>query len=236
MEKKLSVNRYIKIIVFMLFIFATMQFIYLYLRSLSIAPNYTGTVSDIVIATTNIILATCAILAFKNISSLFKDKLSDTAISKIDTALMSLDECIDNFSSLYLSMMIAKVYKRANDPKNPQLVAQLDKASDNLKDATALAYKAKHIISSLTRWNVSPNTEYGIRLNQLLDDTFELGMQATSMYLALINEITPNSPTHSLTDKTFEELFDKFNEERLRLDEENKELKEIPIHEVFRVK
>lgn len=98
LNKKMPVNRYLVIIVFVLFILACMQFIYLCLRSLSIAPNYTGTVSDIIIATTNIILATYAVRAFKN---LFKDKLSDNAISKIDTALMSLDDCIDSFQAYF---------------------------------------------------------------------------------------------------------------------------------------
>ncbi|MEG2430030.1 MAG: hypothetical protein RSA84_13665 [Acinetobacter sp.] len=233
-KKKLSVNRYLMVVVFVLLIFASMQFIYLYLRSMSIAPNYTGTASDILIATTNIILATCAVLAFKNISSLFKDKISDKAINKIDTALMALDECIDKFSSLHLNIIIANMYKAANNPKDSQLVKQLDEASSNLKDAGALAYKAKFMFSSLTRWNISLDTEGGRRYNQLVDDAFELSTKATSMFITLINEITPNS--RPISNNTFDELFIEFEEERIRIQKESDDLRRISIHEVFRIK
>lgn len=236
LKNKLPVNRYLVIIVFVLFILACMQFIYLFLRSLSIAPNYTETVSDIIIATTNVILATCAVLAFKNISSLFKDKLSDNAISKIDTALVSLDDCIDSFSSLFLNMTLAKIYKATNNPKDPQLVKQLDEASKNIEKATSSAYKTRSIIGSLARWNISLNTESGIRLSQLTADAFELGMKATNMYIALINEINPNSPYNSLTHRPFDELFNDFNEERGRIEDESDELKKFSIHEIFKIK
>ncbi|EOQ6445969.1 hypothetical protein CQS32_RS19635 [Escherichia coli] len=233
LNKKMPVNRYLVIIVFVLLILACMQFIYLCLRSLSIAPNYTGTVSDIIIATTNIILATYAVRAFKN---LFKDKLSDNAISKIDTALMSLDDCIDSFSSLFLNMTLIKIYKNTNNPKDPQLVKQLDEAAKNIEKATSSAYKARSIIGSLTRWNISLNTEKGIRLNQLTADVFELGMQVTNMYIALINEINPNSPYNSLTHRPFDELFNEFNKEKTRVEDESNELKEFSIHEIFKIK
>lgn len=233
--KKLRlVNRFLIIIVFLLLTFATMEFIYLYLRTLYIAPNYTGTVSDILIASTNIILSLCAIFAFKNISGLFKDKISDRAINKIDAALMYLDECIDKLSSLYFNIEIAKIHKNGNDPKNPHLVKQINDASDNLRGALDAAYKAKSTFSSLSRWNIKLETEQGRRKDKLVNDAFELCMISTTMYAALIKEIAPSSL--SISDETFEELFEKFNEERQRVESESKDLKNISIHKIFTIK
>lgn len=133
-------------------------------------------------------------------------------------------------------MTLIKIYKNTNNPKDPQLVKQLDEAAKNIEKATSSAYKARSIIDSLTRWNISLNTEKGIRLNQLTTDVFELGMQATNMYIALINEINPNSPYNSLTHRPFDELFNEFNEERTRVEDESNELKEFSIHEIFKIK
>lgn len=234
LKKTRSVNRFLIVIVFLLLTFVTMEFIYLYLRSLKIAPNYTGTVSDILIATTNIILSSCAVFAFKNISSLFKDKITDRAISKIDTGLMSLDESIEKLSSLYFNIMLIIVYKSGSDPKDPQLVKQLNNASDNLNDALSAAYKTKSIFGSLTRWNISLETEQGKRKNKLINDVFELCMKATTMYSTLIKEINPKSI--SISDKTFEVLFEEFDKERKRLDDESDYLKNVSIHQIFKIK
>ena len=61
-------------------------------------------------------------------------------------------------------------------------------------------------------------------------------MQATNMYIALINEINPNSPYNSLTHRPFDELFNEFNEEKTRVEDESNELKEFSIHEIFKIK
>lgn len=233
-KKLLSVNKLLIIIIFLLLTFAAMEFIYLYLRSLKIAPNYTGTVSDILIATTNIILSLCAVFAFKNISGLFRDKISDRAISKIDTALMSLDECIEKISSLYFNIEIAKIYKNGGNLKDPQLAKHLNDASDNLSGALDAAYKAKSTFGSLTRWNIRLETEQGQRKDKLVNDVFELCMKATTMYSTLIKEINPKSI--SISDKTFEVLFEEFNEERKRLDNESNYLKNVSIHQIFTIK
>ncbi|HII2330474.1 TPA: hypothetical protein ACYZ1O_003066 [Escherichia coli] len=234
LKKTRLVNRLVIVIVFLLLTFATMEFIYLYLRSLKTAPNYTGTVSDILIATTNIILSLCAVFAFKNISSLFKDKISDRAINKIDTALMFLDESIEKISSLYFNLMIAKIYKNGSNPKVPQLDKQLNDASDNLSGALDAAYKAKSAFGSLSRWNISLETEQGKRKVKLVNDVFELCMKSTTMYSTLIKEINPNSTF--ISDKTFETLFNEFDVERQRLEEESKALKNVSIHQIFTIK
>lgn len=233
-KKLLPVNRLLIIIVFLLLTSAAMEFIYLYIHSVKSAPNYTGTVSDILIATTNIILSLCAIFAFKNISGLFKDKISDRAISKIDTALMSLDECIEKLSSLYFNIEIAIVYKNGNNHKAPHLTKQLNDASDNLNGALDASYRAKSTFGSLTRWNIRLESEHGKRKDKLVSDAFELCMLSTTMYAALIKEINPNSL--SISTETFDELYTKFKEERLRLEDESNDLKNVSISQIFTIK
>jgi len=232
-KKILPVNKLLIIIVFLLLTSAAMEFIYLYLHSLKSAPNYTGTVSDILIATTNIILSLCAIFAFKNISGIFKDKISDRAISKIDTALMSLDECLEKLSSLYFNIEITMVYKNSKNYKDPHLTKQLNNASDNLNGALDASYKAKSTFGSLARWDIKLDSEHGKRKDKLVSDAFELCMLSTTMYAALIKEINPNSI--SISSESFEKLYTNFKEERMRLENESNDLKNISISQIFTV-
>ncbi|HCN4543797.1 TPA: hypothetical protein N6V58_004461, partial [Escherichia coli] len=111
---------------------------------------------------------------------------------------------------------------------------QLNDASDNLSGALDAAYKAKSAFGSLSRWNISLETEQGKRKVKLVNDVFELCMKSTTMYSTLIKEINPNSTF--ISDKTFETLFNEFDVERQRLEEESKALKNVSIHQIFTIK
>ena len=233
MKKLHSINKLFLVTTFAILLFAAMEFIYIFLHSFKLAPNYTGTVSDILIATANVILAIFAILAYKNLSSLFKEKISSNAIDKIDTVLISLDECIDKLSSLFLNYTLIKIFKEAKDYKEPNYVKLFDEASKNTTEAMEYAYKAKSVLSALKRWNISLDTELGQRQQKLIDDSFELCIASTKIIIALTNEMNPKSKFPK--GESFDNLFDAFNTERKRLQEENDELKNSSIHDIFKI-
>lgn len=231
----LSINKYLLSIVFSLLTLATFLFLYIIIKSLSLAPSFTGTASDIIIALSNIVIATCAILALKNIRKFFKEKMYENALGKIDKSLINLEECFEHLSSISLNFKLISIYMEdGNNLIDDFFKKQVSDSNDYVLKALNSIHQAKSGVQSLKRWDITFESPQGLRLEKLLCNTFELCIYSSKIPLSIANKLKRNQ--ESIIEENFSELYEKFINDYHELDKENDSLKEYSILELFKIK
>jgi len=224
-------------IVFCLLVVAFFVFLYVLLQAYSHAPTYTGTASDIIIALTNCVIATAAILAIKNIDKIFKEKTHDFAINKIDNLLSNLDRCVDSFGTFHVNLIGIKIciddkdfYSQTFENYNNEIYAIIKKAMDSNSEAR-VEY------DSISRWNTELNEINGATLDSSLAETLEMCILMTSIFLSIKNKKSEHEKKPSFARiKDFSLLHDDFDARRIALNKTHEEFKKLPVDSIFKLR